>query len=318
MVNANKTDIVKKIGLPSFVIASSAPPFVWEVGYGIAKKFKAKFIAEFRDIWPLSLVEIQGVSPKHPLVKLFGMIEKRAYKRSDAVVSTMPYAWQHVVEVARVPKEKVHWMANGISVSEVSKCLMDDGRLPEELEDYLSNHRCCIYIGSIVKSEFVDFLIRGFNKVRNPDIYFAVIGEGHDKEKMQALAAELNVRNIRFFPAIDKSLIPKALSLVEACVSAHGSFPIYRFGLSMYKLNDYLASGKPTVFACDANNIVKDAGHFGIPMGDEEEFARTIEHVFDLTEEERNALKEKAIELIAKEYDYPVIGQRYLEMMESL
>lgn len=311
--------IAEKIGAPIYVIASSAPPFVWEVGYRVSKRFKAKFIVEFRDIWPLSLVDVQGVSPNHPLVKVLSVIEKRAYRRADAIVSTMPYAWKHVMEVADVPREKIHWMPNGINVKEVEEDLHSDQKLPEELEGYLKEHWCCTYIGSIVKSECLDYLLKCFSKVQDLEVYFAIIGEGHEKERIKKLADELRVSNIKFFPAIDKHLIPKALALSAAAVAAvHEELPIYQYGLSMNKLNDYLASGVPTVFACSAKSVVQDAGHFAIPMGDQNMLAEAIERVRHLTEEEREALKRKAKAVICADYDYPEIGRKYLRMMEDL
>lgn len=318
LVGKYQKEIAEKIGKPAFVIASSAPPFVWEIGYKVAKKFKAKFVAEFRDIWPMSLVDVQGVSPNHPLVQVLSVVEKRAYKHADAIVSTMPYAWKHVIEVADVPKEKIHWMANGINVKEVEEDLQSDLKLPEELERYLTEHWCCVYIGSLVKSECLDHILRSFSKVNDRSIYFAIVGEGHEKDTIQKLAAELNILNIKFFSAIDKHLIPKALKHAGAAVAAHEDIPIYQYGLSMNKLNDYLVSGKPTIFACNAPNVVKEAGHFAIPMGDSAEFARTIEIIKNLTDDEIDSLKKNARQLIFDEYDYSIIGTRYLRMMEAL
>lgn len=318
LVGKNQRVIANKIGAPNYVIASSAPPFVWEAGYKVSKHFKAKYIVEFRDIWPLSLVDVQGVSPKHPLVKVLEVVEKRAYKRSDAIVSTMPYAWKHVIEVADVPREKVHWMANGINVNEVEQDLHSNQDLPADLKEYLSTHWCCVYIGSIVKSECLDFLLKGFSEVRDPDIFFAVIGEGHEKENIMKMAEELKIPNIKFFPAIDKHLIPKALELASAAAAVHEELPIYQYGLSMNKLNDYLASGIPTVFACDVDNIVRDAGHFSIPMKDEKLLAETIRKIRKLDADEIQKLSRSAKTIIHNDYDYPEIGKKYLHMMETL
>ena len=318
LVGKHKKSISNKLGKPGYIIASSAPPFVWEAGYRVAKKYHAKFIAEFRDIWPMSLVDVQGVSPKHPLVRVLERIEKRAYKRADAVVSTMPYAWKHVIEVSKVPREKVYWMANGINVKEAEEDLLSEKKLPEDLNDYLSKHWCCVYVGSIVKSECLEYILNGFNKVKDKEIYFAIVGDGHEKERIRSKAEELQLTNLRFFSAIDKHLIPKTLNLAGAVVAAHEELPIYQYGLSMNKLNDYLASGKPTIFACEVPNIVKEAGHFSIPMDNAQELADTIEKVKQLSEDELKSLRESAISIIRKDYDYPEIGKKYISMMESL
>ena len=311
----SRKKIAEQVGAPSFIIASSAQPFVWEAGYSTAKKFKAKFVVEFRDIWPLSLVDVQGVNPRHPLVTFFGIIEKRAYKRADAIVSTMPYAWKHVMEVSGVPREKIHWMANGINVAETKKCLESEKTLPSDLEQFLNDHWCGVYVGSIAKCECLEFLLRGISKVTDPDIYFAVIGEGGEKESLQKLANELGLDRVRFFDAIDRTLIPKVLQKAKLAIGAVHDIPIYRFGLSMNKLNDYLASGVPTILA---KNVVKDAGHFCVPTGDEEKFAEAVMKIRGLSIEEREALSLRARQLIDSDYDYPEIGKKYLNMMEKL
>lgn len=313
-----KNEILEKTGIPRFIIASSAPPFVWEIGYKVAKKFKAKFIAEFRDIWPMSLVDILGISPKHPLVQLLSIIEKRAYKRADAIVSTMPYAWKHVLEVANVPLEKVHWIPNGINVREFEDDLKSELRLPEDLEKYLTEHWCCVYIGSIVRCECLDCLLKGFSKVKDDEIYFAVIGDGNEKENIQKLATDLGISNIKFFPAINRHLIPKALNLAAAAAAAHEDLPVYQYGLSMNKLSDYLASGKPTIFACNVPSIVKDAKHFTISTHDEQVIANTIEKIKHLDKSELELLRESAIVVIRNDYDYSEIGKKYLMLMEEL
>lgn len=305
-------------GKPDFVIASSAPPFVWEVGLKVAKKYKAKYIAEFRDIWPLSLIDVQGVSTNHPLVKFLEIIEKRAYKKSDAIVSTMPYAWKHVIKVVNVPREKIHWMANGINVADVENSLKSDLKLPPALENFLISHWCCVYVGSIVKSECIDFLIRSFSKIQDKDVFFAIIGEGHEKENVQRVVSSLSLSNVKFFSAIDKRLIPKALELAKVCVAAHNDIPIYQYGLSMNKLNDYLISGKPTIFACNAYSIVKEAGHFSIPMGDEKKLADTIITIKHFDDNKLRQLSSSAKALIREKYDYLEIGKRYIQMMENL
>lgn len=309
--------IAEKTGAPQYIIASSAPPFVWEAGYALARRFGARFIAEFRDIWPLSLVEIQHVSPRHPLVVLLARIEKRAYRRADAIVSTMPYAWRHVQQVAPVPREKIHWIPNGINTARTDAELAADTPLPRDLADFLAAHWCGIYTGSIVKSECLDFLLEVWEQLRDTDIYFAIVGDGHETEAVRRMIEEKKLDHVRMFPAIDSSLVAKALDGARCCVAACRDAGIARFGLSMYKLNNYLYSGVPTVFACDAENVVQQAGQFAVPYGDAALFARTILQVRALTEEKRAELARQGKAVIRQEYDYPMLAKRYLTIMEG-
>ena len=310
--------IAGEVGRPDFVIASSAHPFVWELGYSCARRFKAKFIAEFRDIWPLSLVQVQGVSPGHPLVKLFAIIEKRAYRRADAVVPTMPYAWKHVCAVSGVERSKVHWMPNGLNIKEIDRWDTQETELPEELSQYLAEHWCCVYEGSIAKCEHIDFLLDSFKYVKEPNIALAIVGDGGEKEALQAYAGRLGLKNLRFFPEVSKRQVRALLLRAGCCVAASQTLPIYEYGLSMNKLSDYLYSGKPTIFAFGPDSVVKDAGHYSLPYGCPELMARTIEEVYRLPKDKLEDLSLRGRRLVREQYDFEVIGRKYLDMLEGL
>ncbi len=315
----NHARIAAELGKPDVVIGSSAPPFMWEIAYRTARRFGAKFIAEFRDIWPLSLVEVQGVSPGHPLVKVFAAMERRAYRRADAIVGTMPYAWRHVCEEMGFPREKFHWMSNGLNVEKADAALEAHApALPAELDEYLTNRRCCMYIGSIVKSESVDYIVECWERVRDKDICLAVVGDGNVAPRIDGMIRELNTDRVRRFPSIAKEQIPLALEKAYCCLAAVPDYSIYRFGLSMNKLYDYLYAGKPVVFACGAENIVARTGGFVVPFGDRQAMADAIERIQSLDDETLARIAREGKKLIREEYDYRIIARRYLELMESL
>lgn len=317
IVEKHQEQLCRDTGKPDFIIGSSAHPFVWETAYRLAKKHNAKFIAEFRDIWPLSLVQIQGVSPTHPFVLLMSAVEKRAYKRADAIVGTMPFAYKHLEDLG-YSTEKYYWMPNGINTETVDSIVRSGQKLSPELEDYLSSHWCCVYVGSIVKSECMDYIIDAWKLVGQKDLYMAIVGEGAERDHIQQRIDEEQIPNIKMFPAVKPDEVPLILAKAKCCTAALGFGKVGEFGLSKYKLNDYLYSGKPTVFACDGPNIVRDAGHFSVSAEDPQAMADAIVRISTLSEEELAELKEKGQALIRKDYAVDTIGRKYIEMLESL
>lgn len=318
LISKNIKTITEQVGIPNYIIASSVHPFVWEVGYKIAKKYKSKFIAEIRDIWPLSLIEVTNVSPNHPFVKLLGWIERRAYLRADAIVSTMPFAYNHICQNFPVKKEKVHWMPNGIDVTQYEKNLLCDDNIPKDLEEFLSHHWCCVYTGSFVASECIPLMLKAFEKLKNEDIYFAIIGDGHDADELKAMKESLGLDKVKFFPFVQQSLIAKILSKAKCCIGAIHSLPLYRFGLSLNKLNDYLYSGKPVIFACDYHNVINDAGQFSIPSDSATEMVSAIMKIRNLSSDELEKVSIRSRQLIKETYDYDVVSTNYLALLESL
>ena len=317
LVEKYSRKICRLTGRPGYIIGSSAHPFVWETAYRLSVRYKCRFVAEFRDIWPLSLIEVQGVSEKHPFVKLLSAVEKRAYKRADSIVGTMPLAYKHVCDEMGFPRAKVHWMPNGINTKRVDALLTEEGTVPEDLKEYLDSRWCCVYTGSIVMSECLDLILDAWKLVKDPDAYFALVGEGSVKEHIEKRIIDEDIPNIRMFQAVSSEDVYRVLDKAGCCIAAL-DYDLGRYGLSKYKLNDYLYSGAPTVFACSTPNVVEEAGHFAVPADDPALLAETIRKIRHMDDAELKELSEKGRSYIREIYDFEAVGRKYLDMLENL
>ncbi|MDP1125098.1 hypothetical protein Q5O12_26605, partial [Klebsiella pneumoniae] len=79
--------IAEKHGPPEAVSASSVHPLAWIAGERLARRFRACYITEVRDIWPRAIVESGMAGPYHPAVVYFGYLERKYYKRSSFVIT---------------------------------------------------------------------------------------------------------------------------------------------------------------------------------------------------------------------------------------
>uniref|UniRef100_UPI00286B7996 glycosyltransferase n=1 Tax=Roseateles sp. TaxID=1971397 RepID=UPI00286B7996 len=86
----NDADALAENFQPDVVIASSTYPMdIWPARR-IAKKARAKLVYEVHDLWPLSPIELSGMSPRHPFAMLCQKAENEAYRDADVVVSMLP------------------------------------------------------------------------------------------------------------------------------------------------------------------------------------------------------------------------------------
>lgn len=311
----------QRFGAPDVVIGSSVHPFAWESAYRIAKKKTIPFICEIRDFWPLSFIEIYGWSKFHPICLLFSLLERRAYRRADAIVTTMERGWQYLKQFSYVDIERVFWIPNGYHTEEIDQILeKNKTSLPEELEHYLQKHWCAVYTGSFVDSECLPDMLDAAAYLQEhgmKEVHFAFIGDGCLRSELEARVEREGLKNVRIFPRIEKSQVAVALSKAKVCMAALKDDRVLNdLGLSLNKLNDYLYSGNPTVFACNSPNVVKDSGGgLVVPCNDPKAYAEALMSVYHMPKKEREAMGEKGRNVIREQYSYAKLAKQYHKIL---
>lgn len=313
----------EKFGTPDVMLGSSVHPFSWESAYRIAKKNGVPFVCEIRDFWPLSFIEMYGWSKYHPVCLLFSALERRAYRRADAIITSMEFGYKYLEQFPYVKRDRVYWVPNGYHTEEIDRVLAEGKiTLPEEIDQYLEHNWCAVYTGSFVDSEcLLDILDtakymqeHGMNEVK-----FAIIGDGHLRASMEAKVREDGLQNVRIFSRIEKSQVAVALSKAKVCIAALKDDRVLNdLGLSLNKLNDYLYSGNPTVFACNSVNVVGESGGgIVVPCSDPKAYAEALMSVYRMPEEERCAMGEKGRKEIRGHYSYSLLAKEYLRILSG-
>lgn len=314
----------ERFGRPDVVIGSSVHPFSWESAYRIAKENQAPFICEIRDFWPLSFIEMYGWSRYHPVCLLFSLLERRAYRRADAIVTTMEFGYKYLEQFPYVRRDRIFWIPNGYHTEQIDRVL-EEGQvsLPEELDRYLEDNWCAVYTGSFVDSEcLLDILdTAAYMQAHGMDqVKFAIIGDGHLRSQMEEKVRKEKLQNVHIFPRIEKSQVAVALSKAKVCIAALKDDRVLNdLGLSLNKLNDYLYSGNPTVFACNSVNVVGESGGgIVVPCSDPKAYAEALMQVYRMTEEERQAMGDRGRREIRGKYSYSLLAEKYKDIFDAI
>ena len=303
---------------PDAVIASSTYPMdVW-VARKLARLAKAKLVYEVHDLWPLSLIELSGMSPRHPFAMLCGKAEADAYRDADRVVSMLPCVHEHMASRG-LDLAKLHIVPNGFAPEEWQGQSAPLGApLAAHLDAERAAGRVIVgYAGSMGLPNALDVLLDAAARLRDKPLSFVLVGSGHEAERLAARAAAEGLSNVRFFAPIPKAQVPTLLAHFDIAYIGWQRTPIYRFGIAPNKLIDYLMSGRPVLHSVEAgNDPVAEAGA-GLTVAPEDPgaVARGLLELAALLPSEREAMGRRGRAFAMAHHAYPVLAERFIQAL---
>jgi glycosyltransferase involved in cell wall biosynthesis len=238
----------RRLPRPDAILVSSPSLFPIPVASRWARRFGARLVFEVRDIWPLTLQELGGLSPRHPLIVLMQRLEDYGYRVSDSVVSVLPAAEGHMVARGLDPA-KLHYLPNGVDLNGSQPQV----GAPQAVRAAIRPGAFTVgFVGTLGKANVLETLIDAARLLAPDRFQVVIVGHGPEREQLTARAA--NVPNIVFAGPIAKDQVAAVIRLFDACYVGYRRSPLYRYGVSPNKLYEYMASGRPVLFAADAAN----------------------------------------------------------------
>lgn len=308
-----------KNNAPDVVIASSTYPLDNIAARFYAKKTGAKYIYEVHDLWPLSPIELGGMSKNHPFIKIVQWAEDFAYKKCDAVVSMLPNAREHMFKHG-LKREKFYYIPNGI--------VKDDWEKPEHLPDEHQNLITKLnatsfmvgFAGAHGIANSLKAVIDAVASIESDRIVLVLVGTGQEKENLMSYVKNEHIKNIYFLPPISKYQIPTFLNQMDVLYIGLQRQSLFRFGISPNKLFDYMMAGKPIIQAIDAgNNLIKEANcGIYVEPDNSKEIANAI---LLLKNSEKNILLkygENGKNYVIRNHTYDILAKQFIDIIKSL
>lgn len=302
---------------PDVVIASSTHPFDIYGAYRIARLSDARLIFEIHDLWPLSPIELGGMSPHHPFILAIGAAEQRALKVADSIISILPMTKEYLIGRGMAPNKFAH-VPNGVDVKEWEGT---SGELPlshtEVLECLRRQGKFLIgYAGAHGTANQLSNVLDAAARSQDDQIHFVLVGHGPDKQALISERDRLGLTNVTFLDPIPKTLVPSLLLQFDVLYFAMKKERLYRFGISLNKLMDYMMAGKPIVQAVEAgNDPVRDAGcGITIPPENPGALLNALGHLKRLDQNEKEAMGQRGRIYALTHHDYRVLAKQFLKV----
>lgn len=303
----------RRLPAPDAIVVSSPSLFPILPARLWARGADRRLVFEVRDVWPLTLQELGGLSRLHPLVAVMGWFERFAYRVADTVVSVFPAAAAHYLAKGMAP-EKLRVVPNGASPD----AFLEPSRAaPEQVRAVADSGAFTVgFVGTLATANAIENLIEAARLLADDDgIRFVIVGRGSENDRLRTLAAGL--RNLTFLGPVDKPDVPATLRAFDLCYIGYHRSPLYRFGISSNKVFDYMAASRPIVLAADAANDWVQASGCGITVApdDPTALAAAIRTIRDMSPAERSRLGANGRAFVEREHAYVVLARRYLPIL---
>ena len=308
-------------GKPIAILASSVHPFALKAGMKLGKEYGIPCLCEIRDLWPESILAYSSsFSAANPLIKALYRMEKNIYKDCDALIFTMEGGYQYIRDKGwekEIPPEKVYYINNGIDGEEYYP-LMEKPLPPDaDLEDPDSFK--VIYTGSIRQVNDVGFFLDAARLLKNERIKILIYGGGEEKEALAERIRREGIENVVLKGTVSKETVPAVLNKGDLLVFHMIPSSIQKYGLSLNKMFEYLAAGKPllTDTETEYNPALQRGAGLNARPNDAASYAEAMERFAAMDKEEYNSYCGKAREA-ARQFDFARLTEKLAGIIQSL
>lgn len=302
---------------PDVVVGSSVHPLAALAGAILAKRYRVPFVYEIRDLWPETLIQMGSIKRKSLPAIILRRLERYLVSRAELVVSLLPHISTYF-ETHHMSPRKTLWLSNGVDLESFPFTEANDtGGAPLSI----------VYFGAHGQANGLDVVINALKLFKDANgadlIKMRFIGEGPGKNKLieRAEALGLTEFDISFEPQVLKAEIPAIAAEADAFIISVLDLPeLYKYGISMNKLFDYLAAARPVLIASSAPNNPVDEANCGYssPAQDAETLAINLRLLSESTAEQRKNMGRAGRDHLIENYTFEKLSKRLSDELDIL
>jgi glycosyltransferase involved in cell wall biosynthesis len=311
---------------PDVVIGSSPHLLCGLAGLALAKRYRAKFVLELRDVWPDDLVAMGALREGGVMHGLLQRLALHLERRADRIITVPPKLAAHMAARGVPPQKLVH-VPNGVFLDETATDPGGDAMpatLRAELEA-LEGSFVVMYMGAHGQAnglhnvlDAAKLLAAGRGDV---PVAFVLIGAGQQKEELVERARNEGITNVRFHDPIPKAAVQAAAHRADALMVHLAPVDTFdAYGRSPNKLYDYLATGKPVLYSTTDPATIIDTAHAGLTFapGQPQALADAVVRLAHMPASEREEMGRRGRAALVGQHDLAALGAKLSQLVDEL
>lgn len=294
------------------ILAMTDPPFEGIVGAIVAKLKRKPYAYNIRDLYPDMALAGSIIKPGF-LSRIWEPLHRWALGRATRVIVLGEDMRARIVSKG-VDESRVVVARDGAELRPGPQASKLD---PEVIRTIRGDFRFVVlHAGNLGFYGAWDTLLEAARFLQNDGIGFIFVGEGAERKRLQAAAADIhNVRFLDFFPA---SKVPSVLAAPDAhLITIKDGLEGVVVPSKMYGI---LAAGKPIVAVAPASTDAVALGarqgfSYGVPPGDAAGLAMLLRRLSGAPEEA--AKLREAAQAAAPRYDRVAELKKFVQILEE-
>jgi glycosyltransferase involved in cell wall biosynthesis len=300
------------------IIVTSPPLFVGITGYILSRLKAIPLVFEIRDLWPESAVDT-GVLTNKYIIRFAYWFEKFIYRKSRLINTLTPAFKQNLIEIKKVPAEKVIMIPNAADFSLSEELLQTfDSASFRKLKGW-EDKFVVTYVGAHGVANHLIQLIETAELLRHTNALLVLIGDGMQKPWLKEEAKKRQLTNLQFVDAVPKREVFKYILASDLGTSVLKKVDTFKTIYSN-KTFDYMSCQKPILMVIDgvSRQLVEEAkcGIYAEP-----ENAQDIANKIIMYLSYNGQLKEQGMSgyIFARKYfDRTYLSKKYLEELAKI
>ncbi len=257
------------------IVWTTSPPLPQVcTAWALARLKRRPLVFEVRDLWPAVAVEM-GVLRNRLLIAVAGAAELFLYRAAAVIVVNSPGFLPHLARRG-VPPEKLEFVPNGVDLQAFDP--RRSGKRVRAAHGWQGKF-VVLYAGAHGIANDLMTLLYAAQRLRDErEIVFILAGDGKEKARLMAAAADMQLGNVTFLPPVPKKDLAPILAAADCSVAVLRPIPLFA---TVYpnKVFDAMAAGKPVVLAIAGviRDLVEEAGAgLAVTPGDGEGLAQAV------------------------------------------
>lgn len=250
---------------------------------------RVPYVLDVQDLWPESVTS-SGMLATARFTFLLNWWCNLAHRLASKIV-VLSAGYRSVLAGRGVSAAKIEVVYNWCSESST----VDDGGSGSESGHFgLARRFSIVYAGNLGRVQALDAVLDAAQSLQlsHPDVLFAFVGDGVDRDRLMGLAQRKRVENVLFIPRQPVTEIGQILNQAQALLIHLRDDPLCRVGIPQ-KTQAYLSAGRPVLVAVkgDAADLVQQAsGGVSCEPENAESIAQAVVQLHRLTHEQRDEM----------------------------